>query len=145
MHLTLQHPRRTFIKFLRLPVPHVLRCDADPMAEDFIGIRARIFPLVTLALSMIQILPKHLVHLTLAFLHWTCAFTHFTCALTNIKSQSKESSFLHVSLYFLNLFIYFPSNFLYSEPFFSPRPFYFFLIFLESSTLLQIWVCSLIW
>ena len=48
--LTLRHLRRAFIKFLRLHIPHVLWCDADPMAEDFAGTRAGIFPLVTFSL-----------------------------------------------------------------------------------------------
>ena len=37
------------IKFLRLHVPHVLRCTTDPMAGDFIGTRVGIFPLVSLS------------------------------------------------------------------------------------------------
>ena len=46
--LALWHTRRALIKFLQLHVLHVLRCDADPMAENFAGTRAGIFPLVTL-------------------------------------------------------------------------------------------------
>ena len=65
--LTLRHPRRAFIKFLRLHVPYVPRCDVDPMAEDFIGTRARLFLLGTLFL--IQILSKHFIHLSLALIH----------------------------------------------------------------------------
>ena len=48
--LTLRHSRLAFIKFLRLYVPHVLWCDADPTAEDFAGTRAGIFPLSALSL-----------------------------------------------------------------------------------------------
>ena len=44
--LTLRHMRRAFVKFLQLHVPHVLRRNADPTAEDFAGARAGIFPLV---------------------------------------------------------------------------------------------------
>ena len=40
----LRHLRHAFIKFLRLPVPHILRRDADPTAEDFAGARVGIFP-----------------------------------------------------------------------------------------------------
>ena len=67
MLLTPRHPRRAFIKFLRLHVPHVPRCDADPVAKDFIGTRAGLFPLGTLFL--IQILSKHFIHLSLALIH----------------------------------------------------------------------------
>ena len=49
MLLMLLHSRRTFIKFLRLYVPHILRCDVDPRAGDFIGTRAGIFLLVFLS------------------------------------------------------------------------------------------------
>ena len=48
--LTFQYTRHTFIKFLRLYVPHVLRCDGDPTTEDFVGTQAGIFPLITLLL-----------------------------------------------------------------------------------------------
>ena len=43
--LTFRPPGRVYIKFLWLHVPHVLRHDEDPMAEDLIGTWAGIFPL----------------------------------------------------------------------------------------------------
>ena len=42
--LALQHSRHASIKFSRLHVPHVLRRDVDPTAEDFVGTQARNFP-----------------------------------------------------------------------------------------------------
>ena len=96
MLLTLWHPRRAFIKFLRLHVPHVLWCNANLMAGDFIGNRAGIFPLILLSNTNI-VGTLHSLHF--ALIHFTCALTQFTCALTNIKSQSEESSYLRVSLF----------------------------------------------
>ena len=37
MLLTLRHPRRLSIYFIRCPVPHVQRCDEDPTVEKFYG------------------------------------------------------------------------------------------------------------
>ena len=45
--LVLWHLRCAFIKSLRLLVPHVLRRDANPTADVFVGYRTGIFPLLT--------------------------------------------------------------------------------------------------
>ena len=50
MFLALKHSRRAFIKFMLLLVPHVLRGDANPMAEALVENGAGNFPLVAILL-----------------------------------------------------------------------------------------------
>ena len=111
-------PRRAFIKFLRLDVPYVLRCDADITAKDSIGTREGIFPLVSLFLSL-----SYKYRLNAPFTLHLHSFTSLAILLSSlVPSQMPRVSPIEEN-FLLCVSLYKPFHLLFLLLFFSPCPF----------------------
>ena len=117
--LMLRHPRRTFIKFLRLHVPHVLWHDVDPMAKDFCWNSGRNFPIChpLFDISIAQTL--HSFHFSTRTLN-LCTYSIYSCPYKYQEpvrgefSSSRKSKNLSIyfSIYFSFLHVLFSSTLL---------------------------------
>ena len=115
-------PRCAFIKFLRLDVPYVLRCDADITAKDSIGTREGIFPLVSLSLFLSLSL-SYKYRLNGPFTLLLHSFTPLALLLNSlVPSQMPRASPIEEN-FLLCVSLYKPFHLLFLLLFFSPCPF----------------------
>ena len=128
--LMLRHPRRTFIKFLRLHVPHVLWHDVDPMVKDFCWNSGRNFPICHpfFDISIAQTL--HSFHFSTHTLN-LCTYSIYSCPYKYQEPVRGEFSSSRKSK---NLSIYFSIYFSFLHVLFS-QPSYLLFIFLVPSIL----------
>ena len=136
--LTLWYPRRAFIKFLRFYVPHILRCDADPMIENLARNWVGSFLLATFPFDINNVQINHSPHFSALDIEPTISLT--LLVPSQISRVLSEKSFPFLSKSSKTLPFYFSSTFSFFRVYFSLALSAIFSFSLVSISLLWTWV-----